>query len=231
MTQHSAPAATDPNRSAVGGCVRAQAPRPARHQRGFNLVELIVAVVLVGVLAAIGIPSFQALTQSTEARDGVESLASGFMSARATAVNTGVSVKICAVAAGGSGCSASPADWATAWTVFEDCDDDNDIDDDPVSDAAVCTAANSNQVGASTAAETVFARGSANDATWTITDANGAAGPVVFTFSPSGRVAASTPDWPVTFQVAGKDGGKYNRLVVSRLGQVCVELRESGECS
>ena len=76
-------------------------------------------MVLVGVLAAIGIPSFQALTQSTEARDGVESLASGFMSARATAVNTGVSVKICAVAAGGSGCSASPADWATAWTVFQ----------------------------------------------------------------------------------------------------------------
>ncbi len=199
-------------------------PGTASRERGLTLIELIVTVIVIGILAGIGFPAFQEFSQSATARRGVDDLATGFMSARTLAVTNGVAIKICAVT--GGACSGSASDWSSAWAVFEDCDGDDVIDDDASSVA--CTPANSNVT--ANGPERVYARGDSNDANWTVTDDNNATGPTIFTFRPSGRVFSSTSDWPVTFAVHGSASAKSNLLIVSRLGQVCVEIKESGEC-
>jgi type IV fimbrial biogenesis protein FimT len=58
-----------------------------RHnQRGFSLVELIVALVVVGTLVSMGIPSFTAWIQNSQLRTTSESTLAGLQLARAEAV-------------------------------------------------------------------------------------------------------------------------------------------------
>ncbi len=192
--------------------------------RGLTLIELVITLVIGGILAGLAYPAFQQFVESANARQGLEDLASGFLSARTMAVTNGVNVRVCAL--NGNACSNNPDHWKTGWAVFEDCDGDGVIDD--ASDSVACTPANSNVTTASP--EPVFARGKANEATWTVTEEGGAAGPAVFTFQPNGRAFSTTNNWPIRFSVSIPSSEKKSLLVVSILGQVCVELRDSGEC-
>jgi type IV fimbrial biogenesis protein FimT len=61
-------------------------------QTGFSLVELIIAVAIIGILAAFAMPSYQAWIQNTKIRTAAESILNGIQRARSEALmrNTNV---------------------------------------------------------------------------------------------------------------------------------------------
>lgn len=58
----------------------------ASRNRGFTLTEVAIALVIVGVLAATGIPSFMAWLQNLQIRTAAENIRSGLQAARAEAI-------------------------------------------------------------------------------------------------------------------------------------------------
>lgn len=53
---------------------------------GFSLIELLIGIIIVGILAALAMPSFQQMLRNSEVRNAAESIANGLQRARAEAV-------------------------------------------------------------------------------------------------------------------------------------------------
>ncbi|SFN48964.1 type IV fimbrial biogenesis protein FimT [Formivibrio citricus] len=66
--------------------------RLARQQKGLTLIELVVAVAIIGILASIGIPSFIAWVQNNKTRATAESVLAGMQYARSEAVKRNTNV-------------------------------------------------------------------------------------------------------------------------------------------
>jgi len=60
--------------------------RLASRNRGFTLIEVAIALVIVGILAATGIPSFIAWLQNAQVRTAAENIRSGLQKARSEAI-------------------------------------------------------------------------------------------------------------------------------------------------
>ena len=73
-------------------------------QRGFNLIELMTGVAIIGLIIYFMIPSMAAWMQSSQIRSATESIQGGLQLARAEAVrrNTAVEVVLTSVAGGGN---------------------------------------------------------------------------------------------------------------------------------
>ena len=70
--------------------------------RGFTLVELLVTITLVGILAAIAIPSFSSAIQNTRADTEVSDFQRFLNYARQQAINSGTVIRITPTVAGGA---------------------------------------------------------------------------------------------------------------------------------
>lgn len=66
---------------------------PNRKSSGFSLVELMVVIALLGVLATLGVSSYQAWIQNSRIRTAAESIQGGIQIARAEAVSRNASVQ------------------------------------------------------------------------------------------------------------------------------------------
>lgn len=71
---------------------------------GFSLIELIIGVVIVGILAALAMPSLQQMLINNKVRNAAESITSGLQRARAEAVARNTDVRFTLVS-------------STSWTV------------------------------------------------------------------------------------------------------------------
>lgn len=73
--------------------------RPA--QRGFNMVELMVVVVITAILSALAAPSFATMLANHRVRTGADGILAGLQLARAEAVHRNTNVSFNMDAAGG----------------------------------------------------------------------------------------------------------------------------------
>ncbi len=94
---------------------------PMKYHSGFTLVELMVAIAVLGILSAVALPSFSNLLKSNRMATQANSLIAGFNYARNEAVNRGVNIRVEPVVAG--------TDWSRGWLVRIDGNNDNDFDD------------------------------------------------------------------------------------------------------
>ena len=96
------------------------------HKKGFTLIELLVTISIVGILASIGIPSFNGTIRSSRLTTNVNTLVTSLNLARSEAIKRGQPVSVRRI----------DTNWESGWTVFTDLDgngikeDNGALDDD-----------------------------------------------------------------------------------------------------
>ena len=96
-------------------------------QRGLTLIELLVTLTIAVILLTIGVPSFVDMMASNTATSYANDLLGDINYARSEAITRGARVVVCkgTATAAGSGCAAG--NWEDGWKVFEDCNDNQTV--------------------------------------------------------------------------------------------------------
>ena len=84
--------------------------------RGFSLLELMIAIIVAGILAAIAVPSFRTTLQRHRLRTSVDNLQAAVQYARTEAVLRATYVSVCA-STDGATCSGAST-YETGWLVY-----------------------------------------------------------------------------------------------------------------
>ncbi len=85
---------------------------------GFSLTELVVVMLVVGIIAAIGTPSFKYVTTSNRIASEINALMGDLQYARSEAIKQGEIVTVCA-SVSGTQCDGGN-NWQGGWIVFLD---------------------------------------------------------------------------------------------------------------
>lgn len=96
-----------------------------QHSSGFTMLELIIVIAIVGVLIALGVPSFKYVTTANRIASEVNGLLGDMQFARAEAIKEGQTVVVC-VSSNGTTCANSP--WNNGWIVCSDPANDGSCD-------------------------------------------------------------------------------------------------------
>ncbi len=84
-------------------------------------------MVLVGILVAIGIPSFRTVTTSSRMSAESNDLLGDMQYARAEAAREGQSITVC-ISSSGTSCDNASTTWQEGWIVFSDLKGDQQVD-------------------------------------------------------------------------------------------------------
>ncbi len=96
--------------------------------KGFTLLEMMVLVAMVGVITAIGLPSFKSMMVTSEVADTTNDLIVALKRARSEALKHGRDVRVCS-STDGINCSGVAGNWGEGWLVFVDLDNDTQVDE------------------------------------------------------------------------------------------------------
>jgi type IV fimbrial biogenesis protein FimT len=88
---------------------------------GFTLPELMIALAVVGILVAAGLPSLTNLVRDQRIKTATSDVFVSLIYARSEAIKRADRVVVCAANATIDGC-ANSSDWAAGWIVFLDAD-------------------------------------------------------------------------------------------------------------
>jgi type IV fimbrial biogenesis protein FimT len=89
-----------------------------RLSAGFTVTELVMVMLIVGILVAIGTPTFKYVTTSNRISGEINGLLGDMQFARTEAIKEGQSVTVCA-SSNGTQCIGTGV-WNTGWIVFLD---------------------------------------------------------------------------------------------------------------
>ncbi|MBI5901490.1 MAG: GspH/FimT family pseudopilin [Rhodocyclales bacterium] len=91
--------------------------RKSNCQTGFTLVELLIAIAVLGILMSIALPNLSQMLRRIQVNSLTGELSTSFQQARNEAITKNARVLTCASNSGGTGC-ASSTDWNTnGWLV------------------------------------------------------------------------------------------------------------------
>ncbi len=99
-----------------------------KNQNGFTLMELMVAIVIVGIMATMIVPQYTGMLKKAKMQSYIEDLASGINVARAEAMSQGQRAIIATVALGQGAIDFDSDGSAEHYFIFLDTDRDNDYD-------------------------------------------------------------------------------------------------------
>lgn len=91
-----------------------------RYQQGFNLLELMAAITILGILLGLGVPAFTDTIRNNRVVADTNKLVVTLSAARSEAVRRGVPVAVCASTNAASCAGATTSNWATGWIMFTD---------------------------------------------------------------------------------------------------------------
>lgn len=92
-----------------------------RQARGFTIIELMVAVAVLGVLLAIAVPTFSEIIRNNRTAAQANALVGALTIARNEAAKRGLPITLCAATADQTGCAGDTVgDWDNGWLVFVD---------------------------------------------------------------------------------------------------------------
>ena len=94
-----------------------------KKETGFTLIELMIAVSVVGVLVAVALPAYDSMVRNNCMTTATNSLVSSMQLARSEAIKRRQRVNITASNAGDDA-----NEWGTGWTVWADADADSTLD-------------------------------------------------------------------------------------------------------
>ena len=89
-------------------------------QTGLTLIELMIAIIILGILAAVAVPNFGSLVRSNQLKSSYNTFAGVISLARSEAVNQRSTITIC-VSLDQSSCAKGDDDtWSDGYLVFVD---------------------------------------------------------------------------------------------------------------
>ena len=91
-------------------------PSSLYRAKGVSLIELMVVVVIIGVLMAVGIPSYRAWTENSALRARADALMDGMRQARIEAIKNNSSVRFSLA----DGTTCVPTNGAPHWVIWQD---------------------------------------------------------------------------------------------------------------
>ena len=100
-----------------------------RTQKGFTLVELLIAMALAAVLLGIGVPAFTDFIRTNRMIGVTNELVTALQFARSEAVKRNNNVTVCV---SGDGASCTGGNWETGWIVFDDPNGNAVVDAEPI---------------------------------------------------------------------------------------------------
>ena len=96
------------------------ASRHCQSSQGFSLIEAMIVMVVAAICLAIGVPSYQSMTERTRISSAMHLLSAHMASARNTAISYRIPTVVCPSNRAG-GCR-TDGDWSQGWLMFFDKD-------------------------------------------------------------------------------------------------------------